>query len=782
MFDSLVWGSPTWLAVAAVVGVAAAVALVYGYRKAPGNRRVRVMAASLKAAGMAMLLVCLLEPMVSGTRARPQANLFVLLADDSCSLEIRDPGGGQSRADQATALFADTAAWQQRLRQDFDVRRYAFAERLRAVDRGQDLSFTGGQSSLATALQTVARRFQGRPLAGVLVLTDGNATDLAAAPADWSGLPPVYPVPLGTGVAARDISLQTVSATQTNFEQSPVSIRADVATAGYDGRELMVQLLDASGVELQSQTVEANDQEARTVRFRMRSDPREVSFYRVRAAAKSELADIEAPERSPEATLANNSQLVTIVRPTGPYRVLYVAGRPNWEFPFLRRAMSEDREVELVGLLRLAKREPKFAFLGRAGDSANPLYRGFTDRDAEETESYDQPVFIRVGIRDESELRDGFPKPAEELFAYHAVIVDDTEAEFFNADQLLLLQRFVSRRGGGFLMLGGAESLRQGGYARTPVGEMLPVYLDRSTAAPPAGPYRWSLTREGWLEPWLRLSDTEELESERLERMAEFQVLNTAGNFKPGGTVLATVSDGQWKAHPALVSQPFGHGRTAALLVGDWWRWGLKREFAEQNELATAWRQTVRWLVADVPRRVELSTAVQPGGTAGQRQLRVEVRDPEYQPLDNALVELTVTGPEGKGLQLRARPDERSSGSYVATYVPREPGMYRVKAVARAADGSEIGRREGGWASEPAADEFRRLVPDTALLERIAEESGGELVEAETLDAFVADLPNRDMPNSEPWVWPLWHQPLVLLLALACLTAEWGLRRWKGLP
>ena len=58
------------------------------------------------------------------------------------------------------------------------------------------------------------------------------------------------------------------------------------------------------------------------------------------------------------------------------------------------------------------------------------------------------------------------------------MILDDLEAEFFTRDQMSLLQKFVSERGGGFLMLGGAESFHQGKYEHTPVGEMLPVYLD----------------------------------------------------------------------------------------------------------------------------------------------------------------------------------------------------------------------------------------------------------------------------------------------------------------
>ena len=41
-----------------------------------------------------------------------------------------------------------------------------------------------------------------------------------------------------------------------------------------------------------------------------------------------------------EATLANNRRLATVDRGGGPYRVLYVGGRPNWEFKFLRRAVE----------------------------------------------------------------------------------------------------------------------------------------------------------------------------------------------------------------------------------------------------------------------------------------------------------------------------------------------------------------------------------------------------------------------------------------------------------
>jgi hypothetical protein len=56
------------------------------------------------------------------------------------------------------------------------------------------------------------------------------------------------------------------------------------------------------------------------------------------------------------------------------------------------------------------------------------------------------------------------------------------------------------------------------------------------------------------------------------------------------------------------------------------------------------------------------------------------------------------------------------------------------------------------------------------------------LVALNSLDSFVAGLPNRKIPLTESWTYPLRHQWQVFLIALVCLVGEWGLRRWKGLP
>jgi hypothetical protein len=263
--------------------------------------------------------------------------------------------------------------------------------------------------------------------------------------------------------------------------------------------------------------------------------------------------------------------------------------------------------------------------------------------------------------------------------------------------------------------------------------------------------------------------------------MTPFQTLSRTGNIKPGAVVLSEVVDSSGARAPALVAQSFGKGHVAALMIGDLWRWGMRRENTEESDLERSWRQTVRWLVGDVPTRVELSVRPKPDSTVPALDLAVRVRDAEYQPLDNAKVSFRVILSGKDILTLDAEPDPQEAGTYRSSYVTKEPGAYRIVAAATAPDGSNIGEREAGWAAQPAADEFARLEPNREFLKTIASQTQGELVDSDNLASFVASLSSRSAPITEPWTSPLWHQPLYFLVAIACLLAEWGLRRVNGL-
>jgi uncharacterized membrane protein len=786
------WLLPVVVYLAVALGVVA-----WSYSRDSGHGVVRAICAALKLVGLLTLGAVVLEPLWSGERARPGANLFVVLADNSEGMRIKDRGATQSRGEVMRGLLTgDTETWPAKMEDNFQVRRYVFDSRLQSTRDFAELNFDGRATSLGTALKNIADRYQGQPLSGVLLLTDGNATDVPDGRLDTGGLPPVYPVVMGSDETIKDISLQRVTVSQTAFEDAPVSVQADAAQGGYSGRDITAQLFDATGKKVQEQTLRAGDEkDLLPFRFELKPEKPGLSFYRVRVSAQDELGQFDRPETSTEATLANNSRVVVVNRGKGPYRILYVAGQPKWEFKFMNRALAEDDEIRLASLIRVAKREPKFDFRGRAGESSNPLFRGFDNQPKDEVAQYDQPVLERQlpPEADTNELADGFPKTAEDLYGYSAVVIDDLEADFFTQDQMTLLKRFVAERGGGFMMMGGADSFHEGHYDRTPVSDLLPVYIDHVPDGPPLTNEQLALSKEGWVQPWARLRGTEAEERERLAEMPRLRMagVNRVRELKPGASLIASVEDEQDGEHPALAVQRFGNGRVAALMVSGLWGWGF-HDAEMHKDMDKAWRQLYRWLVADVPVRVDFQVTAKPGDPNQAVLLQVRVRDKVFQPMDNATVVFEVqsvtNAAAGENLltstnAVRITADASSSepGLYEATYIPRETGGYLATAVATDSAGAEAGRAEAGWTADPAAEEFKSLKPNRALMEQLARQTGGQIVTAAGLDAFVAGLPNRKAPITEPWTVPLWHRSAVFLFALGCFVAEWGLRRARGM-
>ena len=776
------WNALDWMTPAIIVFVVALPVIFYANWSRRISLPLKVLLTLMKSLALGLLALCLLEPMQSFTRPVPGSNSIIVMADASQSLQVQDWGGSRTRAEAMNNILNEKTDWLEALDEQFEMRRYQFDSRLNAVTDFLDYRAEGTGTAIAGSLETASNRIDGKPSAGIVLLTDGSFSEAVANQEglDIEKLPPVYPVIVASNRPARDLSITSVETSQTNFESAPVTIKTEMISQGFAGETVKVELLGKDGKQIEVQEVRRIvDGKPFAVRFQLKPADRGVNVFRVRAFVDGLEPDDDSKTKT-EATLVNNERTVVVDRGEGPFRILYVAGRPNWEYKFMRRAVSDDQEIELVGLLRVARKEPKFTFRGHTDESTNPLFRGFGNQGDATAEQYDEPIMIRLDTRDEVELRDGFPKDAATLYEYDAIVLDDIEADFFTQDQKTLISQFVSLRGGGLLMLGGAETFASGGYDRTPIGESLPVYLDGRQPVLTDMDYKLDLTREGWIQPWVRIESTREKEETRLTAMPGFRTLNISQSIKPGASVLANVRAQDDKNYPALVVQRFGKGRTAALMIGDLWRWKMNTP-EENKDLDKSWRQTMRWLVSDVPHRVQLTIGNADDATAANPVLSVEVNDAEYKPQLNADVSLKVTTPSGQEIQLTTEQDTQKAGRYSTTFVSRESGAYRVTAEVKTPEGELIEQRESGWVSEPAAGEFLNLVPNREFLASLAEKTGGQVIEMDALDSFANSFENRVVPVSETQTRPWWHRWWIFTAAICLLVVEWGTRRMTGL-
>ena len=73
----------SWIWAAGALMAAAFLLLVWSYRRAPGIGMAQRIAFCLKLLSVLILVLCLIEPLWSGKRAKSGANLFVVIADNS---------------------------------------------------------------------------------------------------------------------------------------------------------------------------------------------------------------------------------------------------------------------------------------------------------------------------------------------------------------------------------------------------------------------------------------------------------------------------------------------------------------------------------------------------------------------------------------------------------------------------------------------------------------------------------------------------------------------------
>src|SRR5207302_1630583 len=161
LFANLVFSGRDWLWLTASVLAVALVLLIWSYWRA-GAAPVRWTCLLLKILGFAALALCLLEPLWSGQRARPGANLFAIVADNSQGLQIKDRGQTRSRAEALQALLnPQRSPWLGTLEGNFEIRRHFFDARLQSTKDFSELTFDGRASAIGSSLRTVAERYRG---------------------------------------------------------------------------------------------------------------------------------------------------------------------------------------------------------------------------------------------------------------------------------------------------------------------------------------------------------------------------------------------------------------------------------------------------------------------------------------------------------------------------------------------------------------------------------------------------------------------------------------------
>ena len=742
----LAFGAPASIALAIllVIGSGVAAAITYRRVRAKSTGRDRAVLLGLRVATLAVLLLCLFRPMLVLSAALPQRNFIGILLDDSRSMQIADRDG-RPRSEFVAGRFDPTSSeLVKQLSEKFMVRFFSFSSGAERVDGPLGLTYTGDQTHIGTALDRARQELSAVPLSGLVVVTDG--ADNAHVPLTDHLLSlrargvPVFTVGVGREQFTKDIEISRVEMPHTALRGTSVMVDLLISQSGFSGQRVPLIVEDASRIITTDTITLPADGEASPVRVHVTATEKGPRTFKFRVTPQAG-----------EMVAQNNEQEALIVVSDRREKILYFEGEPRFELKYMRRAVEADENVQLVTLLRTAE---------------NKYWRGSVD--------------------DSVELASGFPKTREELFKYRALILGSVEASFFTHDQLKMIAEFVSERGGGLLLLGGRRSFAEGGYAGTPLDDVMPVELEGGAAREDDDYLVWlapQLTPPGRIHAATQIAGTTASSLAKWREMPPVTTVNRIAGLKPGATPLITGDpiEGGRGTFYILAHQRFGRGKAIAMPIQDSWFWQMDASVAvDDMSHETFWRQMLRWLVSSVPGNVQIIASndrVEPNAPV---VLRADVNDANFMKVNNARVTAYLKGADGWRRELPMEWTVDRDGEYRTSFTPPANGLYEVRVDARIADTLTASDTAYVQAATLNTEYFNAEMRATAL-KRVAEETGGKFYTPETVEKLPEDMTYTKAGATVLQQMDLWDMPAIFFLLMGLISAEWAYRKARGL-
>ena len=737
---------------------------IWAYRATKGrtHRGFRGFLIFLRALALCGLAFCLLKPFVTVYQTSPDDSYLAVLLDESKSMQVTDSVNQESRLSSVNHLLFDPEGGiLNSLNEKFKIRLFSFSDGPKRMTPVALTEANGETTDIPAALNETLDNLQGVPLSGVVMFSDGadvsgeDITKLAFRMRDRKV--PVHTVGIGSPEGIKDIEVVKVDAPRTAEEDFPVEIWATIRRKGYGPREVTLRLRDENRV-VKTFNVNLN-KERPTRRIRIKFIPRNPGTQKYM---------VEVPVETDEAVPQNNTKKFLLkVAPSKRVKILYVDGLPRQELKYIRRALENDPNVDLT--LRYFTSETSVGGVGRASSEHD------------------------------FEL---YPTSRDVLFDYDAIIFGNIASSKFTKQQLENTAEFIRTRGGGFLMLGGQNSLSnhimEDSYINTPIAQALPVELELGTPPPITPPvrryatpprrdrnpsvqgYTLQLTAEGTADPLMMLAD------EQRENRARWQQLRLVGyskvrRAKAGATVLAV--------HPAdrnefgnrilIATHHYNAGRVMVFTPPSSWRW--KRHMPHEDESHERfWRQTAKWLTTVQKDQLKLDIPKTSYALKEAVIINATAYDHQFELTNQAKIRAIITDENGRKRELALEQVLGHDGLYTARFIPPRRGEYRVTLVGTLG-GKSLGEQTGLFEVAESNAEFTNAELNAQLLQTLASTSGGKYYTLEDASEMVNHIPLVESATSRLVDEEVWDMPLIFAIVIFLFGLEWFLRKRRGL-
>jgi hypothetical protein len=735
--------------------------------------------ATLRLGAMAVLAFMLWQPMLRSHRTENTPSVIALVIDESRSMGLKDRWqDGKRRADLVRALSdrdvarrtrteilnrvlnREDAALLKQLMARHAVRVYRFGSEVKGAElkkRDAKQSRTSGgagsgraevetiplapgkpaaeQTRLGNAIDYALQDTAGQPLAGIVLFSDGGhniGEDPALAAKRSADLQaPIYTVGFGDPTPPRDVAVTTLIADEVVRKGDQVVVSIGLRQRGFGGRAVPLTLRMGEKILQRVNVPLAKEGEKQEINL---------AFTPEEAGAKT--LTVAVPGLEGEITLSNNQKAWPIRIVDKKLKILYVEGRPRWEYRYLKNAILRDRTTLFACIL--------------------------TDADASQGGEGNVPIY-------------GFPKDKKALFGYDILILGDIPRDYFSAVDMKNVRAFVEERGGSLVTMAG-DMFLPWSYRGTELEAVWPIVVPASRREQLfSSPFQLELTEAGARHPMLFLLADAARNRDLWHSLPGMYWCGVADRAKPGATVLATHpsltgTDGKI---PLMAVQTVGEGTSFMTMVDSTWQWRFR---VGDKYFYRFWGQVVRSLTPhELPgaNRFVRLTADRATYALGEKVvLRARLLTPSFHPVRVKDVTAEMQRADGQRFPVRLEPVPGAAGIYSGEWLPAQPGAY--KGLLKG-PGGQRGESVTNVVVEASSLELEEPQQNEVLLRRLAALTGGKYLLWSEVPGLPALIPDRSQEVSSRVEHELWDAPLPLILFTFFLVGEWVLRKRKGL-
>jgi len=684
-----------------------------------------------------VLTWCILMPGRREVETHTLKPRFIVALDTSESMLLTpEPATISSRWDIARSAL--DMPWASIVSADCDIETFTFADTVGekiTLDAVEEIEADGAATLLRDSVKSIASRYAGLNVAGMLLLTDG--TDTREAYSDWANDSRPFPMftlqlePEGMWQDEADVRVDSVSTPRRVTKDWSSELKAVISGQGTQGNAVGVQLFK-SGRLIEEQPVQIPaDGGSREVKFELEHP--QVGAYDYR---------IFVPPLDGESNTNDNEYVVSVRVGDSKNRLLYVEGTPRWEYKYLRRALVSNPEIT-----------PMIFFSGVDGKPRGGV-----------------PVGTMTANMDESELT--FVK---------IVVLGNLSGKELTEARARNLVKYVED-GGSLVILGGPKVWARDGISSTSLKGILPVKKHAFEAVESTDPMPVRLTDIARSHP----AFTGDIQL--WDNIPPILSVYPNTSLSAGATALVSV-DSPKGSHSIVVTHRYGQGKVAVILTDTLWKWQLAPGAFKGKYYQRFWVQLISWLM---PEEEEVDQDAIEAFASAERLHLGEELDIQARHSD------TLTGIETMQCMITL-PDKREvpytmESQYVTTSTGKShPGFtVRFKAetaglhtaiVSAEVDGKTIAAEPVSFFVKPFTPESIPRPIDFGVLQALATASGGGyFTTLDALDKRLSDLnPNMIEDQTETYK-TLWRHWILITILMALMTGSWVLRKLQNMP